>query len=274
MNDHKKFKRLIEPALYGELMDADREFFQTHMHSCTECAAEYSALAETLGAVRERQRTEPDQQFMDSFWMTLEPKLQPEQRPLSSRLNKILASFAVQPSWSYRIAGAAAILIVGIVIGHYFEKETVVTSQKIIAAQHDSLADQQATIQALQYIERSKLLLMGLTNYTGGEDDIETLNLPYQKKISKELIVQAAELKQILRGSSNQEIRKLVSDIELVLMQVANLDSKVGLSGVEVIKDGVKAKGIILKIYIQEMNNHDKNAAPVNDNTKNEKTKI
>jgi len=274
MNDHKKFNRLIEPALYGELKEADAEFFHAHVRSCAECAAEYNALAETLGMVRDRHRVEADQEFMESFWSSIAPRLTPEKDSIPSRIHSFFAPLTARPSRSYRIAGAAAILIVGIVIGRYFEKETVITSQQIIAAQHDSLADQQAAIQALQYIERSKLLLMGLTNYTGGEDDIETLNLPNQKRISRELITQAAELKKALRGQSNQEIRKLVSDIELILMQVANLDAKIGLSGVEVIKDGVKAKGIILKIYIQEMNNHDKSTAPVKDNAGSEGTKI
>ena len=52
-------------------------------------------------------------------------------------------------------------------------------------------------------------------------------------------------------------------------MQIANLDASYDLAGIEIIKEGVRTKGIILKIHIQEMKKNRKDLPPEENEERN-----
>jgi hypothetical protein len=78
------------------------------------------------------------------------------------------------------------------------------------------------------------------------------LNLPLQKRTSEELLREAVVLKAGL-GSSDRRLERLVSDLELILLQIANLPADSGVSGIEVIKAGVEDGDIFFKINLSEV---------------------
>ena len=115
------------------------------------------------------------------------------------------------------------------------------------------MAQPAVNVEAANYIERSKVLLLGLVNFDPATDDLETISLPHIQKISRELLDQTPGLKAGLKDPSQQQLKQLVSDLELILLQIANLEAKNDVPGIELIKDGVNSKGIFLKINIQEI---------------------
>jgi len=48
-------------------------------------------------------------------------------------------------------------------------------------------------------------------------------------------------------------LRLLVSDLEVILLQIANLESEHNLSTIEMVQSGVDRRGILLKINLEEM---------------------
>jgi len=77
--------------------------------------------------------------------------------------------------------------------------------------------------------------------------------MPLQKRLSRELVNEAGNLKSDLKAPAEKRLRELVADLETILIQIANLESANDLDAVELVKRGVEEKGIFLKINLTEM---------------------
>jgi hypothetical protein len=252
--------RMIE-ALYGELVAAEKERFDNHLRSCTECASEYSAMGATLRLMDKRERPDPGPEFWDGYWDRLSRRMLWEatdegRRP--SLVAHLIRAFSRLPRWSYQTAGAAALLLVGILIGSRLinppgggarvETVTVSAPQSTRGA-----AESAAVVQAENYIERSKILLLGLVNYDAATEDAYAFDLGRKKTMSRELAAEAPVIRGALNERGQKRLRGLVSDLEVLMMQIANLGSGQDVEGVELIKQGVDRRGIFLKIDLDRM---------------------
>jgi len=275
MNECKRCKRMIKKALYEELNNKESKFFYEHLKLCGECSKEFEELKNTLDLFKTQPKPEPDPAFINDFWNLLEPKLANKKQPLNIKYMGYIKSLRFNFTWKYQLAGAAALLLIGIFIGRYFISEQTKSTQFSIPGNERAVAEQPAVnIEAANYIERSKVLLLGLMNFDPATDDIETISLPKQKEISRELLEQTAGLKTELNNSRQQQLSKLVSDIELILLQIANLETKHDLSGIELIQDGVRTRGIFLKINIEEMKKASTDSTPKKKLERKEEKKI
>ena len=90
-------------------------------------------------------------------------------------------------------------------------------------------------------------------NFDPAKDDAETINLPHIQIISKQLANQAPALKADLKSPSQQQLKELVSDLQLIMLQIANLEAKKDIDGIDLIKEGVNSQNIFLKINIQQL---------------------
>jgi len=113
-------------------------------------------------------------------------------------------------------------------------------------------------LRARNFIDRSKLIILALVNYDPNSQDAYGLDLPLQKRVSRELVDEASGLKSDLKDPAQKRLRDLVSDLETILIQIANLDSANDLSAVEFVKQGAETKGIVLKINLAEMERNGK----------------
>ena len=257
MNECKKCEDLFEKALYDEMSNEETLFFNEHLASCKECASQYEELQNTLALVKMHKRPEPEETFMNNFWENLEPQLE-TRKPVKKKkaLFPWLKDFTGQLNfiyrWKYQLAGGLALLVVGFMVGKYLNTGTPdQLSPSNLGKQ--VMAQPAVNVEAANYIERSKVLLLGLVNFDPATDDLETISLPHIQKISRELLDQTPGLKAGLKDPSQQQLKQLVSDLELILLQIANLEAKNDVPGIELIKDGVNSKGIFLKINIQEI---------------------
>lgn len=251
MKECNKCERLFEKALYGELTNSEKELFNSHMNICKKCAGEFEELKETLKLVKMQSREEADESFMHNFWTELEPGLQKNKQVVKTWWLNILNAFQFDFNLQYKLAGAAVVLIFGIFIGRYLLTGQENVNPALYSTKE--IKEQKLNMETAKYIERSKILLLGLMNFDPAMDDAETISLPHIKKISRELLNEVPGLKSGLKDSQQQQLSKLVSDLELILMQIANLEVKNDIDGIELIKDGVNSRGIFLKINIQEL---------------------
>jgi hypothetical protein len=252
MNDCRTSKDRMIEALYGELNPADKERFDHHLGACPECASEYSLLGATLRLMDKRERSDPGPEFWDGYWDRLSRRRTWEEtgeeaRPsLLTRLGRV---FARLPLWSYQAAGAAALLLVGILIGSRLIPPP--GGGKTVTAAVSAPAG--AVVQAENFIERSKVLLLGLVNYDPATEDAYAFDLDRKKTLSRALAAEAPALRGSLNERGQKRLRDLVSDLEVIMMQIANLGSGQDVEGVELIKQGVGDRGIFLKIDLDRM---------------------
>ncbi|MGE5741602.1 MAG: zf-HC2 domain-containing protein [Candidatus Aminicenantes bacterium RBG_16_66_30] len=253
MNDCKPcVDRMIE-AFYGELAPADKAEFERHLGACPECRAEYAALGETLKLMDRRERPDPGPEFWDGYWDKLSRRLLWEETGESRRpsvARQIGHVFSRLPRWAYQAAGAVAVLLVGILIGSRLIGPSGPAPTPTVAV---APARSGAVVQAGNFVERSKVLLLGLVNFDPATEDPYALDLDGKKAVSRSLVKEASVLRQGLNEPGQRRLRDLVTELQVIMMQIANLGSGQDVEGVELIKQGVDRGGLFLRIDLDRM---------------------
>lgn len=103
------------------------------------------------------------------------------------------------------------------------------------------------------YIDRSKVLLLGLVNFDTAQGDPAVLNLARKRDIARRLVDEAEGLKDDLSAANEQRLRELIADLEFILLQIANLEAEHDVPAIELVQSGVDRKAILLKINVEEM---------------------
>jgi hypothetical protein len=105
---------------------------------------------------------------------------------------------------------------------------------------------------AMRYIEKSQMLLIALVN-GDPEPDAYGADLGEQRRRSRELVREAAVVKDALDDPRQRRLRELVSELEKILMQIANLESDEDLEAVEFIRSRVNDHDVLFKINLEQM---------------------
>jgi len=236
-------ERFVE-ALYGELSGDALQEFETHLHGCETCAAEFKRLKATLQTMNQRSRETVDEPFFENYWERLSDRMNAENFPEQKTSRQKF------PKWGYQISAAAAILLLGIIIGRFWMnmpgQAPPPVAQKNV--QHEMLQ-----ARTTQYLEKSKVLLLGLVNLDTEAHDPETIDLQRFQSVSQQLLRETGALKPALQKSREQRLGQLVNDLEVILMQIANLESREDVRGIEIIRNGVERQGVLFKINLEEI---------------------
>jgi hypothetical protein len=245
-------------ALYDELRLEERAAFDRHLESCPRCALEFKEMASALKVMSTRERRDPGAEFWEGYWDRLSKRAEEEEAFASEPpRRKGFASFVgLIPSWAYQAAAAVLLLTVGILIGRSILSPPPVKLKTAATEASGGVSVEPVSdpvVRAKNYVQRSKLVLLALVNYDPQTEDPYGLDLPTQKKISAELVEQAGLLKTELRDPGQRRLRELVADLETILIQIANLESEQDLEAVDLVKQGVANRGVLLKINLTEM---------------------
>jgi hypothetical protein len=248
-------ERMIE-AYYGELDGNARTAFERHLADCPACGREYDALRETLGIMDKRERPDPGPEFWDGYWDRLSRRVVWESTDARERRPSLVAGLvklvARWPRWSLQAAGAAALLLIGVLIGSRLIGPSG-RGGTAVASVRPAGSGSAAVVQAGNFIERSKVLLLGLVNYDPSTEDAYALDLDGKKAVSRRLLAEAPAIRRELDGPGERRMRELVSELEMILVQIANLESGQDLEGVELIKQGVDRQGLFLRIDLDRL---------------------
>jgi hypothetical protein len=279
----KKCRGLLVQALYGELDSKDKTFFEDHLASCPACAAEFKVMTETLKAMDRKVRPEPGQEFWEGYWDRLSRRMEKEDAAVETsspsagkRSGRI---FGLSPRWVFQAAAALVLVVLGILIGRTVfppQRTSGEAARQTEQVQPVRPGENDPVLRARDYIDRSKPVLLALVNYDPASEDSYALDLPLQKRISQELVTRAGALKSDLKDPAQRRLRELVSDLETVLLQIANLETENDLEAVEFVKQGVESGGLLLKINLSEMSGEFSGSgrSPIPAKSPSQKTKI
>lgn len=277
-------RELFAEALYGELPDARMTAFNAHLASCEGCSREFSGLKQTIDALGRRARVEPSAEEWAAFSARLEERLEAERRTDSRGARRpTILPFALRPSWAY---GVAAVLLVafGIYMGRTFfngvpdgadAPGTGLTGAAEpgtgpagglapdagdgdpapggLPGGRPAVSSDAAAVEtnreALAYLERSRNLLLGLTNLDGRV--ASPVIYRRSREVSRELYDRGNTLAVALDRPSQQQLRQLVQGLQIILLQLSNMEVGEGTPVIEMVKQGVDAKSILLKINLE-----------------------
>ena len=258
MNKCRIWKEEMVEAYYEELSAVRRKEFTRHLERCESCRREWKALQEELSLLDNPVAEEPGREFWESYTYRVLEKIKKEAHTDAPRTEKagILTRFRdlfpPLPHWSLQAAAAVSVLVIGIFIGRQLGNHSG-PAAPFVHEDNPQLRMTATQQRADSFLERSKLLLLGFVNFDPETEDIYTLNLPLQKKLSRKLVSESADLKELLDNPAQARLRSLVSDLEVILMQIANLESEQDLSAVAMVQSGVDTRGILFKINLEHM---------------------
>jgi len=247
---HEQIRSLFVDALYGELGGSDKEQFQEHLRTCPSCSQEFEQLRSVAVTMDQRVRENLSPEDWKAFWNVLAAGIE-GQRPTVTRHHTGFGEFLKRFSPAVRLAAAAImILAIGIGIGRFAfspgsgspdEGGAGLTTAEKVALHQETMG----------YLERSKVLLLGIVNTE--EVVPEKQQFSRQQEVSRVLVREGGDLQGRLSRSGQQELGALVNDLEVILLQIANLEVENDFPGLEVIRGGVDRKGIFLKINVEQM---------------------
>ncbi len=257
MQAYEVFRRKINTSCYRK-SSKQKLFLENHLQDCLKCRSEFDETTSMLNFMSKKVRIEPEANFWEGYWTRLAermekeevlyPKIEKKRKPFFPSLNLI-------PRWTFQAVTAVVLVVLGIFIG----REVFPPSgSKIQKDQPPLLVSKlepgpELILRTRNFIERSKVILLAISNFDPETEDPFVLNLPYQQKVSKELVQQAGWIKKELAGLRQRRLRELVSDLEVILLQVANLESEPGISTIELVKNGVKIRGVLFKIQLTDI---------------------
>jgi len=263
MNTCRSWRKMFPEAIYGDLDAETRRKMELHFSACEDCAGLYRSMA---AAVRKMEaRPAPDTarapEFWAGYWDRLEARMALEEARPARETGRIPRR-PWMPSWAFGAVGAVLLVSLGILIGRTVLRPrpeigplarttTTATGPGERAALETGSVEPALAARASRYLRRSRVLLLAVVNSAPMEEDPFRLNLPHQKKASEELLQEAAVLKKGFRGS-DRRLERLVSDLEMILLQIANLASDPEASDIEIIRAGVESRDLLFKINLRE----------------------
>ncbi len=259
MSKCRTIRSLFIEALYDELSSEQKKTFKAHLKSCPKCFKAYAGYTYVLKTMSQRKRKEPEQNFWTGYWDRLSPKLKDSVRRSSIIKNKPrwqLPDIFPVPRWVYQTAAAVALLVIGILIGKGMLGPS---SIKRVIPQFTEKRESSPELasfenQTSRYLEKSKVLLLGIVNFDVETEDPVALDFSRKQQVSEDLIREAGVLKKgLTQYGAQEQLIELVSDLEVILLQIANLEKEHDLSAIDMVRSGVDRKGILLKITLEEM---------------------
>lgn len=260
------YERLMADALAGALDEAGRERLDAYLAEHPEAAKAFREMEASLNLALSRERPEPPPAFWDGFYDRLEARMTAEARqPVRvpevatwwrrgvAVLSEALAPVP-RPAW--QLAMAVGLIAVGALIGRFFigtptsqppplAVDTTATGAPILQAST-------AEARAHTYLDRSKVLLLALVNADPAMGPA-ALNLPRKQEVARSLVAESGLLQAALEEPDQQRLRELVADLEVILLQIANLEAQHDMPGIEIVQHGVERSAILLKINLEEM---------------------
>ena len=250
----------IVDALFGDLEEAGLRDLHGHMDTCPGCQHAFQEMQQTLSFTSQL----PEPELPDTYWDSYYDKLQERMAPGAARpgfldrlrpgawIEKLrLPDTVWQPALQW--SAALALVLFGVFIGRQWDTQaTPGTSNPAIMAD-PALTTVQLSEKTHEYLDQSKVLLLGLVNFDLEEDDPSFLNLAHQQVVAGELVQRAALLKEELNENREQQLSRLIEELELILLQIANLEIQEDVPSIELIQRGVDRGDLLMKINLEKM---------------------
>lgn len=249
MSDCEKFEDRFVDALYGELDPSIQQPLDEHLKQCSRCKELFASMQNTLHIMDGREHPELPNEYWNQYDQKLQKRIA-DAKPQNVRWH----SFGKIPGWALKAAAAFILVGVGVLIGRYYMTPT---TQPQISNNRNvpSTSVQRVSMdpETKRFLERSQVLLIGVVNLEPDADGNYSTDLSAQKKVSRDLIQEASVIKTKLKGPDKRRLTELVSDLELILLQIANLEAEHDQPEIEMVKSGVDRKGVLFKINLEQM---------------------
>jgi hypothetical protein len=255
MTKHATMQYQLYDFIQGVLTPEEHEVVAEHLRSCPACAAEAQELR-ALIATHGSATTDPAAGLPEQYWQSLLDGIDRRiatDRPHEAWYHRVIAWITPAPTPQYRFAAAfAAILIVSTsafvtwtIMRHSQQPASTLTAETLTPPATDTTV--MAPVRLQKYLHRSRTLLVGMANMKVQPDQPADLNT--ERAISRELVKEARALRQEPLDLSSA---RLVSDLEKIQIELANMTPDDATPGVDLIRHGIESKNLLFKLRMAE----------------------
>ncbi|HVG28777.1 MAG TPA: zf-HC2 domain-containing protein [Pyrinomonadaceae bacterium] len=103
-----------------------------------------------------------------------------------------------------------------------------------------------------RHVEQAQMLLRSFRNARAGGDDPATTEIAYEKRRSKELLYRNILLRREAASRGNVEVESLLSNLEPILIDIANLPDKPAQDEVRSITERMRKKNIVAMLQVAD----------------------
>lgn len=274
MKSHRMIKKNLYEYLSNEASDRQRKEIESHLAVCARCAAELEAIRESLKLL-DGNLKRPHEQRTELYWQHFADKverriaLESEGATETSILQRILDAFVQhRKPFGIGFASALTLVMIGFGIWSLWLRNPATQSfpldqsaQQTVTNASPSAQKVALDLRAQDYLEQSKVLLIGLMNTNTNTLSSSGPLLQREQEVSRKLVAESGDLTSKLNDPSQRQLKELISDLQLILIQIANLGSRHNVPGVEIIQGGIEHNNILFKINLEEIQRATKSAA-------------
>lgn len=236
------YQNLMVDALYLDDTEELPSRLATHLESCESCRKEFNELKQarelldTAGFKHEAYDDIPERASLDGMY-----------DKLSSDLDRIDAQRFREQShrgiapWSVALGAIAASLVI-FVTGFVFLSSNQTTPEQVVSTELVSP-------DLMNYLDRAQVMLMQVANAETENGSV----LPIQSGIARTMALEANVLTGADRSPFTSGEKKLLQDIEFMLLQIANLDESNMQEGVALLQQFLDDNGILFRIRLLEL---------------------
>lgn len=226
----KKYKEQIILYLYGELDQQHSQELEEHIENCPGCAGELEYTKKVFGTLDEAESKELLEARWEKCWGEINAEIKPKSRK---------QRYGFSPSlWIPAAAAVLVIFVLGIFIGRFWHP----SPSAVLVTESPTPAFSQISLQ--KHFNSLKPLLLKYAGYS----DTEEMDLPVDRKIIQNLLIQNFQLMRMIAQDDPGAV-ELLEDIELLLREITNMESGDTLK-LDMIKDLMDQREILYHIEI------------------------
>ena len=263
MSNHRAIQRMLYEYLRDNLPVYDRLKVERHTAACLKCRMELERMRSTL-AVFAVPAAKPSEERSADYWQEFSTTVLRKSISHRSRQRNAFVEavewieelFALHARYAFAATGTLVALLVVFALWTFRpggrESGSHDTSASLEHPASPGLVE--APVQSVltpervsQYFRKSKTLLVGVTNQR--TDQAEPLDFSKERRVSRDLIREARYLRQ---QPIDPRTRRLMSDMERILIELSNVEGHKDPSSMTIIRSGIHHENLLFKIRMAE----------------------
>lgn len=247
MNSHTKTRLQLYSYVQNELNPSERQSVENHLASCPACDNELADIQSALDLLPHPVESPSDdrpEEFWNGFARNIQRTIGNQEASRQSLLPAFseIADLLFISRWKIVTATVTIGAVLGILIILRSPEQSDHTQQQAEFLPTPVQAET-ATDRANQYFRKSKILLVGITNMKTVEG--QPIDLKTEQRVSRELVHEARYL---MQQPLDDRSTRLISDMERILIELANMEQEANLPNVELIRSGIYRENLLFKI--------------------------
>lgn len=264
---HHVHDRLYD-FLSGAIPEAERDGIEKHLANCSRCSAERKKVEEAFEALDAHKPEIPalPAGYWDGYWRGVEVRLRTS-HPRSTGIKKLLevirggeAEGLLSPRFAYGLLGFALGVVVTLgILSPYITKRSQTEVRQPIAVQAEpeqarteaptlSTVTQEISQPLLRFFQRAKAFLIAVKNTDESKET--ATDLVSEQGTSQKLAAECRDLKRLPLDPREQ---RLLSEIDVVLVQLSKVKNERDSLKLDLVKEGIERNNLVMRIRVHEL---------------------